>query len=120
MTPPSSRRTGIGTLLAIAALGMSAAMPAARASDHAAPSVTREFVAPNRERRSKKKRKAHARKRDTLTSQPWTRHKDGSAIDGRGDYRSAKRIKRQLLCALYGVTTGRQWVRLRRALRRAA
>lgn len=54
--------------------------------------------------------------------QPWKYFKDGSAIDGRGDRRSAKRLLRQRWCARaaragHRITSGRAWVRLRRFLR---
>lgn len=52
----------------------------------------------------------------------WKFNKDGSAIDGRGDYRSAKRLLRARWCARaalagHPITSGRKWVRLRRFLR---
>jgi hypothetical protein len=64
---------------------------------------------------------AYRRRDDELAargSKRWQFFKGGSAIDGRGDRRSAKRLARQELCRRHAVTSGRQWVRLRRQLRR--
>lgn len=38
--------------------------------------------------------------------------------NGRGDRLSPKRETRRRLCAAFGVTTGRQWIRLRKDVRR--
>jgi hypothetical protein len=116
-------RTGmLGALLAgVAAAGGTAApqpqdfQPAQRAAQ----SPVREYVTERKQRLPGRKKKSQRGMRDPQRSYPWQRFKNGDAIDGRGDFRSAKRLARQAMCAKYGVTTGRQWVRLRRALRRA-
>lgn len=115
-----------GALAAIAMLGALAAgspaptLNAPAPTQQPAPAPVREYVAPSKRRLAGKRRKAKRGLRDPLRSQPWKRFKNGDAIDGRGDFRSAKRELRRALCAKYGVTSGRQWVRLRRALRRSA
>lgn len=48
------------------------------------------------------------------------RPNNGGTIDGRGDYRSAKRLHKEALKLVHGVTSGRQWGKLRRALHRMA
>lgn len=40
--------------------------------------------------------------------------------NGRDDRLSPKRHARRMLCKKYGITSGRQWVRLRRRLQREA
>lgn len=143
MTPP--RRT---SWLAPLALAMAAGLAAAPApSPGPIPAPQREYIAPQKRRRKKAQyvkqadpkeddppagvmysRKARRARRakyvGSTASQKWQRDKKGNAIDGRGDFRSAKRLLRQRWCARFElatgkkITTGRQWVRLRRALRR--
>jgi hypothetical protein len=65
---------------------------------------------------------AHGPPRKPANGSAWQHRKDGSAIDGRGDYRSAKRLLRARWCAraamaAHPVKSGRAWVRLRRFLR---
>lgn len=110
----------LAAVAAIAAAGGAAspnAMPSP-AQRGAQVQTAREFVTEKKRRLPGKKKSARGM-RDPLRSQPWKRFKNGDAIDGRGDLRSAKRELRRRLCAEHGVTTGRQWVRLRRALRHA-
>jgi hypothetical protein len=119
----------------LAAVALGGAMAPAPSQGAAANPASREFVAPSRRgRRSKKKqlakkddpptkkwpgrmsraaRRVFAKARFT-GSQKWQHFKDGSAIDGRGDYRSAKRLRRQRICARYGLSSSRRWVRFRR------
>lgn len=123
MKPPLRHGTLAAMALMVGALGVGSAAPPAdylAPIQRSAPAPVREFTAPAKQRLRGKKRKARVGKRDPIKSQKWERFKNGDAIDGRGDFRSAKREERRRLCALHGVTTGRQWVRLRRALRRAA
>lgn len=45
---------------------------------------------------------------------------EDAARNGRGDYRSPKSLRRERESRAHGVTSGRQWVRLRKKLQRAA
>jgi hypothetical protein len=46
--------------------------------------------------------------------------RDRFYVDERGSMRSKKRDERRRLCAEYAITSGRQWTRLRKQLRREA
>lgn len=117
--PPRSRFAALAMALAAAAASPAPQQVSVAPVQQPAPAPVREYVAPDKRRLPGRKKKSQRGFRDPLKSEPWQRMKNGDAIDGRGDYRSAKRLRRQLLCAQYGVTSGRQWVRLRRTLRRA-
>ncbi len=118
------RKFSLAAAMAMAAaIGGGMATPAAPASPvtQRAPSAAKEYVGEKKQRPTRRrKKKLKYRDPNRTKGQPWKDYKDGSAIDGRGDYRSPKRLQRQRLCALHGVTSGRQWVRLRRELRRAS
>jgi hypothetical protein len=43
---------------------------------------------------------------------------DASGRDGRGDYRSRKRLHKEALKLVHGVSSGRQWRKLKKLLRR--
>ena len=45
---------------------------------------------------------------------------DASGRDPLGNYRSAKRLRKEALKLVHGVTSGRQWRKLRKGLQRAA
>lgn len=45
---------------------------------------------------------------------------DSKGRDGHGDYRSATRLRKEALKLVHGVTSGRQWRKLRKGLQRAA
>jgi hypothetical protein len=130
---PSMRRPGmLAGLAAMVALSGAMGPPSGGANN---PSPSREFVAPARQGKRRRKKQL-AKKDDPPTkkwpgrmsraarrvfakdrftgSQKWQHFKDGSAIDGRGDYRSAKRLRRQRISARYGLTSSRRWVRFRR------
>lgn len=67
---------------------------------------------------AKRKRRARHRK-EALHGQDWKKLKGGWWVDGRGDLRSPKRLARREVEAKMGRLSGRQWVRIRKALRRA-
>lgn len=106
-----------GALAAIAALGMSAATPIPRASTDVQP--TKEYVQPRKDQREKKKKQTQGG--GGKNRNRWTWDRRGNAIDGVGNYRSAKRLRREVVMRLaHKPNTGRQWKRVRRALRHHA
>lgn len=114
------RRLPLGAaLLMAAAAALSAAPSSARAEQSFR--APHEYVTPDKQRSTARPKKQQG-KRDpdkAKKSQRWQVDKHGNAIDGRGDFRSAKRLRRQLLCRHFDVHTGRQWKKLRRAIHRA-
>ena len=108
-----------GALAAIAALGLAAAPVQSTTAPGVTLSPTKEYVAPTRQQRQKKKKQNISGGGKGRGGWQWDRQ--GNAIDGVGNFRSSKRLRRQLLLNLAGVPkTGRQWNRLRKTLRRQA
>lgn len=125
MTPPTRNPGSTFRTLAMMAGALAIGAPTPTPApvfrspvQQSAPAPVREYVAPSKRRLPGKRKKA--KQRDPLRQFTWKDNKDGSAMDGRGDYRSPKRLQRQRMCAIYGITSGRQWVRLRKELRRAS
>lgn len=119
MTPRPTRLTLAAAAVSIAAMGAAAApgLAVAPTNGPRAPTISREYDRPRprpAERRKKKQRKEKPLK--------WRRTKRGDAFDGRGDFRSAKRLRRKegemLLRYLGKPVSGRQWRMLRKALGR--
>ena len=111
------RRLPLGAALLMAAAAALSAVPnTARAEQTVR--APHEYVAPDKQRTAARPKKQQG-KRDPKKSERWQIDKHGNAIDGRGDFRSAKRLRRQLLCRHFDVHTGRQWKKLRRAIHRA-
>lgn len=79
-------------------------------------SVSKEYVDPRRAQKQKKKKIQISGGKGK--GQRWQWDRRGNARDGVGNYRSAKRLRRQILTSMVGVpNTGRQWRKLRRVCR---
>jgi hypothetical protein len=122
MNPPLSKRSPRrysalpGALAAVAALMVgTAVVPTQQVSGQESTAISREFVNPT-DKKEKKKRAPALRKK---ARERWQWDRSGNAIDGAGNRRSAKRMRRRILMHLAGIPdTGRQWVYLRKILRR--
>ena len=111
------RRLPLGAaLLMAAAAALSAAPSAARAEQSVR--APHEYVTPDKQRSTARPKKQQG-KRDPKKSQRWQIDKHGNAIDGRGDYRSAKRLRKWLLKRHFQIASGRQYKKRRRAIHRA-
>jgi hypothetical protein len=107
-----------GALVALAALGIAAAAPAAPRSIENVQQQSKEYAPTQKAEKQKKKKQSIGGK---PRGEGWTWYRNGDAIDGVGNFRSAKRLRRQVFIRLAGVPdTGRQWNHLRRLLRRHA
>ena len=81
--------------------------------------VPREYVnvSPAPRKRHKKSSRRSGGKHPTRP-EPWKFDRKGNARDGRGDFRSAKRLRRKILTARFAIGAGgRKWNRARKALR---
>lgn len=117
----SRRPRPLGILAAaLAAIGLggsSAPAPAVSAAD----GVVREFVQATDHRRRPARKVQLNKPRPLGKPGGWAVDKEGAAIDGRGDYRSPKRLRRALIQKLARrPLRGRAWVRLRKAIRHRA
>ena len=110
------RRLPLGAALLMAAAAAMSAVPSSARAEQSV-RAPHEYVAPEKQQRAQAKKQQG--KRDPKKSQRWQIDKQGNAIDGRGDFRSAKRLRRWLLCRHFEIDSGRQWRKLRRAIHRA-
>lgn len=101
----------------VAALSLATAAGAAPAIQAQGAQPIREFVSAEPTARPRQK-KIVRRTGGKLPTQVWQFDKQGNALDGRGDYRSAKRLRRRIAGALVGhPISGRQWRKIRKLFR---
>lgn len=113
----TKRRLPLGAALLMAAAAALSAVPSSARAEQSV-RTSHEYIAPEKDR-AVASRKERVGTRDPKKSQKWQIDKHGNAIDGRGDYRSAKRLRRWLLERHFDIDSGRQWKKLRRALHTA-
>lgn len=110
----------LAAALAAFSLGASAApRTVTTVSESAGP--IREFVAETTTRRRPARRQQLNKPKPLGKNSGWAVDRAGNAIDGRGDFRSAKRLRRAVIQRMAGVPlAARKWVRVRRVVRHQA